>query len=95
MIVEELRDIPGIYYINKPTFGSTDLARIIRRSYADADVYFCGTCTGICVISNAMLAKTFAPEAKIFVIDKLCACITPDTHKTALEAMKLCQINVI
>ena len=50
---------------------------------------------GICVISNAMLAKAFAPEARIHVIDKLCACITPETHKTALDAMKLCQIDII
>lgn len=95
MIVEELRDIPGIYYINKPTFGSTDLARIIRRSYADADVYFCGTCTGICVISNAMVAKAFAPEAKIHILSKLCACVTPESHQTALDAMKMCQMDII
>ncbi|WP_407429245.1 hypothetical protein [Treponema sp.] len=24
-----------------------------------------------------------------------CACVTPVSHKTALSAMKLCQINVI
>ena len=24
-----------------------------------------------------------------------CACVTPESHKTALSAMKLCQINVI
>lgn len=93
-IVDELKDIPGRKFY-KPVFGSLELGKEIRRNYADAEIYFVGTCTGICVISNAMLAKTFAPEAKIFVIDKLCACITPDTHKTALEAMKLCQINVI
>ena len=40
-------------------------------------------------------------ERAIFVdnsrgaISKACACVTPESHKTAIEAMKLCQINVI
>lgn len=93
-IVDELKDIPGRKFY-KPTFGSLELGKEIRKNYADADIYFVGTCTGICVISNAMTAKAFAPEARIHVIDKLCACITPETHKTALDAMKLCQIDVI
>lgn len=94
-IVDELKDIPAKYYFNKRTFGSTDLAKVIRREYSDAEIYFCGTCTGICVISNAMLAKASAPEAKINVLGKLCTCVTPESHQTALEAMKMCQINII
>ena len=93
-IVDELKEINGRKFY-KPTFGILELGKEIRKNYADADIYFVGTCTGICVISNAILAKTFAPEARIHVIDKLCACVTPDTHKTAIEAMKLCQIDII
>lgn len=95
-IVDELRDIPAKYYFNKPTFGSTELARLIRQRYReDAEIYFCGTCTGICVISNAMLAKANAPEAKIKILSKLCACVTPESHQTALDAMKMCQMDII
>ena len=93
-IVDALKDIPGRHY-NKPTFGSIELAKELRRNYADAEIYFVGTCTGICVLSNAIMAKAFVPEAKLFVLQDLCACVTEETHKTALKAMTLCQINVI
>ena len=50
--------------------------------------------TGICVISNAFILKAKLPEVKIMVDARCCACVTPDSHKTALSAMRLCQINV-
>ena len=50
--------------------------------------------TGSCVISNAFILKAKLPEVKIMVDARCCACVTPDSHKTALSAMKLCQINV-
>jgi len=93
-IVDALKDIPGRHY-NKPTFGSIELAKELRRNYADAEIYFVGTCTGICVLSNAIMAKAFVPEAKLFVLQDLCACVTEETHKTALKSMELCHINII
>jgi nicotinamidase-related amidase len=82
------------YSIRKETFGSTDLARIISgRKYDEVELI--GVCTGICVISNAFVIKAFNPEVKITVDAACCACVTPETHKTALEAMKLCQVEVI
>ena len=50
--------------------------------------------TGICVISNAFILKAKLPEVKITVDARCCACVTPESHKIALSAMKLCQINV-
>ena len=96
-IVDELKDIRSTKNFYKPTFGSMMLSRYIRDYYSnkDSEIYFVGTCTGICVISNAMLAKATAPEAKVCVIDNLCACLTPESHKTAIEAMKLCQIDIM
>lgn len=82
----------------KNTFGSVDLGKTIRREYEYTDlkeIYFCGLCTDICVISNALLVKAFMPEIKINVIENLCAGVTPETHKNAIEAMKMCQINII
>ena len=49
---------------------------------------------GICVISNAFILKAKLPEVKITVDASCCACVTPESHKIALSAMKLCQINV-
>ena len=54
-----------------------------------------GLCTDICVISNALLIKAFLPEVKIFVDEACCAGVTPQSHVNALEAMKMCQIEIV
>ena len=84
--------------IEKPTFGSTSLQNMlyaIDDLEAVEEITLMGLCTGICVISNAILAKATLPEAQVNVVADCCACVTPESHKTALEAMKLCQINII
>lgn len=85
----------GSTVINKPTFGSVNLAEAIRENYPDAELELVGLCTDICVISNALVLKAFLPEVKITVDASCCAGVTPDSHKNALEAMKMCQINII
>lgn len=77
----------------KNTFGSTDLANDIKNARYN-DIEFCGVCTGICVISNVLMAKAYVPEAKITVLSDLCACVTPESHETALSAMATCQIDI-
>ena len=64
-------------------------------SNKDDEIDFVGVCTGICVISNVLLAKAAVPETKICVIENACACVTPESHKTAIEAMKTCQVDII
>ena len=84
--------------IEKPTFGSTELQKILStldKTEGVTDITLVGLCTGICVMSNAILAKATLPEAQVNVVADCCACVTPESHKTALEAMKLCQINII
>lgn len=80
----------------KDTFGSREYAMDWERGvYADVEeVEFVGLCTDICVISNAMLTKAFAPEIPVTVDASCCAGVTPASHKNALEAMKMCQIHV-
>lgn len=82
--------------INKPTFGSTELAHYIGENYSDIglEIEMVGLCTDICVISNALTLKAFYPEAKITVDASCCAGVTPKSHTTALEAMKMCHIQV-
>ena len=79
---------------NKPTFGSIELADYIATLSDLEEIELIGLCTGICVISNAFILKAKLPEVKITVDASCCACVTPESHKTALSAMKLCQINV-
>ena len=59
------------------------------------DIEIIGVCTDICVITNALLIKTYYPEAKITVDASCCAGSTPEKHKAALDVMESCQINVI
>ena len=49
-----------------------------------------GLCTDICVISNALVVKAFLPEAEVAVDAACCAGVTPESHRTALAAMKRC-----
>lgn len=84
--------------VDKPTFGSVELQNIlfdINDRIGIEEITLMGLCTGICVMSNAILAKATLPEVPVNVIEDCCACVTPETHKTAIEAMKLCQINII
>lgn len=84
--------------VKKPTFGSIELQNILydmNERMGVEEITLMGLCTGICVLSNAILAKATLPEVPVNVIADCCACVTPESHKTALEAMKLCQINII
>ena len=86
--------------ILKPTFGSLELADIIRDishndSYNIEEVILMGVCTDICVVSNALLLKAYCPEIPITVDASCCAGVTPESHAAALTTMKMCQVNVI
>lgn len=79
---------------DKYTFGSTALPEIIR-GHEYNHIELAGLCTDICVISNAMLLKAAYPETDISIDASCCAGVTPESHKNALAAMKMCQINII
>ena len=59
------------------------------------DIYICGTCTDICVISNALIIKAACPESEIYVFKDGCAGLTKEKHEHALDVMASCQINII
>ena len=110
-IQEALYDVRGKYdpcdtyfpYMNdhiitKPTFGSLDFVNLLyalNDDYGIDEITLMGLCTGICVLSNAMLAKATLPEVPVRVVEECSACVTPDSHKTAIDAMRLCQIEII
>ena len=78
----------------KPSFGSVEFGKYVSDSGFD-EVYLIGLCTDICVISNAMLIKAFAPETKVIVDSSCCAGTTKQNHENALSAMKMCQIEIL
>ena len=83
--------------IEKITFGSIDLPFYIEENYdtENIEIELCGLCTDICVVSNALILKANFPETKISVYEKLCAGVTPQTHQSAIDTMRMCQINII
>lgn len=94
--IRQAVDLSGMKIYEKGTFGSREYALDWENGcYADVtEVEFVGLCTDICVISNAMLTKAFAPEVKVTVDASCCAGVTPQSHENALAAMKMCQIFV-
>lgn len=96
-------DVADSIIIDKPTFGSLELAgRLLELDGLMAmdpvgleSVELVGLCTDICVISNAMLVKAALPELTVTVDATCCAGVTPESHANALSAMKMCQINII
>lgn len=80
---------------DKLTFGSVELAQYLKEIEDLESVTLIGLCTDICVISNAMVIKAFMPEVTVKVKADCCAGVTPQSHDNALEAMKMCQIEIL
>lgn len=78
----------------KPCFGSVELGEYVKNEGFD-EVELIGVCTGICVLSNAVLIKAYAPETRVVVDGGLCACVSPESQQTALKAMELLQIAIV
>ena len=84
--------------VDKITFGSSELPQILKAENEKEplnSVTLIGLCTDICVISNAMVIKAFMPELRVTVDAACCAGVTPESHKNALAAMKMCQVEII
>ena len=101
-IENALRQCKDVELIQKPSFGSVKLGQKLGTIYEacmadneELQIDFAGVCTGICVISNVMIAKAYCPEANIRVLADACACVTPQSHENALSAMQMCHIEVV
>lgn len=88
--------------VDKYTFGCYSLPDEIwsacgmKYNKFDIDsIEFCGVCTDICVVTNALITKTVFHQTPIIVDSKCCAGVTPEKHAAALEVMRSCQIEVI
>lgn len=78
----------------KSTFASVALAKYLCKLRPD-EVELVGLCTDICVISNALMIKSFLSETKVTVDASCCAGVTPQSHENALNAMKMCQVSIL
>ena len=86
------------HVIDKPTFCSTQLAKLMeileRREEEGIEIELVGLCTDICVVSNALYLKATLPETPISCDASCCAGVTPAKHEAALETMRSCQIRI-
>ena len=92
-IVKLIRTTP----FDKATFGSIELAGYLKDLNDRAkleEVELVGLCTDICVISNALVIKAALPETTVKVDSSCCAGVSPESHENALNAMKMCQVEV-
>ncbi len=93
-----LDDAVEIIAVPKHTFGSLELCDMLKRlDEHDTinSVTVVGLCTDICVVTNALLIKTYLPEAEIIVDAQCCAGSTPEKHYEALSVLESCQVTVI
>ena len=88
---ELLRGCPAF---EKPVFGSAALFDWLRgREYAGIEL--CGVVSNICVLSNAVLARTALPEAEI-VVDAACvASADPLLNREALDVLAGLQATIL
>ena len=97
-IDERIPVIEGSRIFDKITFGSTELAKYLVELNEKGNIEgieLVGLCTDICVISNAFIIKASLPECEVTVDASLCRGVSDESHKNALAAMRVCQINVI
>lgn len=78
---------------NKPSFGSAELFEYLRQNEYES-IELCGVVTNICVISNAVLAKTAQPEIDIIVDSSAVASNDEELNDKALAVMQSFQIIV-
>ena len=86
------------HIVCKKTFGaymlpSDILDELMAHNKAVDDIekiIVYGYCTDICVISNAMVLRAAFPEVEIEIRSDCCAGVTPQSHQTALDALRAC-----
>lgn len=78
----------------KYVFGSDKLYEYLKIKEFET-IELVGVVSNICVISNAVLAKTAQPKTPIIVDAKCTAGIDPYIHKAALDVMESLQIKII
>lgn len=80
-------------YFEKNTYGSDALYEYLKTAGYEM-IELCGVVSNICVISNAVLAKTALPEAEI-TVDALCTASGDDKlNESALDILESINADV-
>jgi len=54
-----------------------------------------GICTDVCVLSNAIMFRSYLPNIPVYVLKDLCVGSYPDNHEAALTVMNQLYFDVI
>lgn len=84
--------------IDKPTFGSLELADYLKdldEREGLSKVTFVGICTDICVVSNAIIVKNALPKTEINVKKDLCRGTSTENEEATYKVLEACQVNLI
>ncbi len=82
----------------KNIFGSAEMINFFKSHLTYHPTYphfyICGFVTDICVLANAILLRTYFPNAEITLYSNLCAGSSPEAHESALKILKSHAIEV-
>ena len=84
-------------FVNKPTFGSLDLAAVIAEDFNGVDldeIIVLGYDLSICVLANAVLLRAAFPNTKITVKASLCGDVSKEAFDNACAALKMQHVDV-
>lgn len=79
---------------DKPSFGSGELYEYLKATPFES-IELVGLVSNICVLSNAVLAKTAQPETPVIVDADCIASHDPKLNEAAIAVMKGLQIRVV
>ncbi|MCD8179900.1 MAG: cysteine hydrolase [Firmicutes bacterium] len=79
--------LKGKKCFEKNTFPSLEMAKYLKKNDYDV-IELCGLVSNICVLSNAVMARSACPNAEIIVNAGLTASADPDLHEKALDVLK-------
>ena len=96
-VVKELREKRKfVRVVDKHTFASKELIDYLSATCGVNDeIEFCGVCTDICVVSNAICLRAELPNTVIKVDSNCCAGTSMEAHNSALTTMASCQIDIV
>ena len=88
------RVLEDVRAFEKPAFGSRTLFEYLcEQRYASIEL--CGLVSNICVLANAVLAKTAQPEAEIVVDSRATASFDAGLHTATLQVLAGLQVKIL
>ena len=94
--IEQNPFIKSHLIINKPTFGSLNLPKVIDGQHFENNIEIdvCGFVSNICVISNTLLLRAHFPNTKINFLSNLSAGTSIEAHEAASLIMESNHIDI-